>query len=112
MDKLEHYLDRVCRTIGGPRSMRLHVRQEIREHLLDAAAQHCAAGMTMGDALERAIADFGGPDQVRAELEATHGHRFLAVVIDRAMQWRENTIRAKWLWGTCAHLRDLRHRRH
>jgi hypothetical protein len=104
MDKLEHYLDRVCRTIGGPRSMRLHVRQEIREHLLDAAAQHCAAGMTMGDALERAIADFGGPEQVRAELEATHGHRFLAVVIDRAMQWRENTMRAKWLWGTCAHL--------
>ena len=40
MDKLEHYLDQVCRSIGGPRSLRQHVRQELREHLLDAAAEH------------------------------------------------------------------------
>ena len=34
MDKLDHYLDQVCRGIGGPRSLRQHVRQELREHLL------------------------------------------------------------------------------
>jgi hypothetical protein len=104
MDKLERYLDQVCRTIGGPRSLRQHVRQELREHLLDAASQHCTEGLSMSDALDRAIADFGGPEQVRAELEATHGHRFLAVVIDRAMQWKETTMRGKWLWATCANL--------
>ena len=40
MDKLEQYLDQVCRGIAGPRSLRQHVRQELREHLLDAAAAH------------------------------------------------------------------------
>jgi hypothetical protein len=104
MDKLEQYLDHVCRTIGGPRSLRQHVKQELREHLLDAAAEHRRGGLSESEALERALADFGGPDQVRSELEATHGHRVLAVVIEKAMQWKEQTMRAKWVWTTWAHL--------
>src|SRR5581483_1347846 len=104
MDKLERYLDRVCRSIGGPRALRQHVRQELREHLLDAAVRYKAAGLPEEAALDRALADFGGPDEVRADLEATHGHRVLGVVIDKAMQWQERTMRAKWLWATWAHL--------
>jgi hypothetical protein len=104
MDKLERYLDQVCRSIGGPRALRQHVRQELREHLLDAAAEHKAAGLPEEQALDRALEDFGGPEQVRAELEATHGHRLLPVVIDKAMQWKERTMRAKWLWTTWAYL--------
>jgi hypothetical protein len=104
MDKLEHYLDQVCRSIGGPRSLRQHIRQELREHLRDAVAEHRAAGMTEAEALERALADFGGQEQVRAELEATHGHRLLPVVIDKALEWKERTMKAKWLWTTWAHL--------
>jgi hypothetical protein len=104
MDKLERYLDQVCRTIGGPRALRQHVRQELREHLLDAAAQHKAAGLPEAEALDRALEDFGGPEQVRSELEAAHGHRLLPVVIDKAMQWKENTLKAKWLWATWAYL--------
>jgi hypothetical protein len=104
MDKLEHYLDRVCRSIGGPRSLRQHIRQELREHLLDAMAEHKAAGLPEEAALERALEDFGGPEEVRLELEATHGHRLLPLVIDRAMQWKERTMRAKWLWTTWAYL--------
>ncbi len=96
MDKLEQYLDQVCRSIGGPRSLRQHVRQELREHLRDAAAEHRAAGLSEDEALDRALADFGGPEQVRSELEATHGHRLLPVVIDKAMQWKEQTMKAKW----------------
>ena len=92
MDKLEQYLDQVCRGIAGPRSLRQHVRQELREHLLDAAAAHKAAGMSEEAALARALEDFGGPEQVRAELEATHGHRLLGVVLDKAMQWQERTM--------------------
>src|SRR5262249_34781262 len=98
MDKLEHYLDQVCRSIGGPRSLRQHVRQELREHLLDAVAGHKAAGLPEELALDRALEEFGGPEQVRSELEATHGHRLMPVVIDKAMQWKEKTMRAKWLW--------------
>jgi ABC-type multidrug transport system fused ATPase/permease subunit len=102
MDKLEYYLDQVCRSIGGPRALRDHVRQELREHLLDAVAQHKAAGLPEEQALARALEDFGGPEEVRSELEATHGHRLLPVVIDKAMQWKERTMRAKWLWTTWA----------
>jgi hypothetical protein len=104
MDKLEHYLDQVCRGIGGPRSLRQHLRQELREHLLDAAAEHRTAGLSEEQALARALEDFGGPEQVRLELEATHGHRLMAVVIDKAMQWKEMTMKTKWLWTTWAHL--------
>src|SRR5262249_34276760 len=102
--KGERYLDEVWRRMGGPGSLRQHVRQELREHLLDAAAEHQAAGLSPQEALERAIANFGGPDFVRSELEATHGHRVMAVVIDKAMQWKEMTMRAKWLWTTWAYL--------
>ncbi len=104
MGKLEHYLDQICRSIGGPKSLRQHVRQELSEHLLDAAAGHRAAGMSEEEALDRAMADFGGPEEVRLGLEETHGHRLLPVVIDKAMQWKERTMRAKWLWTTWAHL--------
>jgi hypothetical protein len=104
MDKLEHYLDQVCRSIGGPKALRQHIRQELREHLLDAVAEHKAAGMSEEKALERALEDFGGPDQVRSELEATHGHRLMPMVIDKAMQWKEKTMKAKWLWASWAHI--------
>ena len=104
MDKLEHYLDQVCRGVGGPRSLRQHLRQELREHLRDAAAGHLAAGLSDEEALARAIEDFGRPEQLRSELEATHGHRLMAVVVDRALEWKERTMRAKWLWTTWAYL--------
>src|SRR5438874_12916690 len=104
MDKLEHYLDQVCRSIGGPRPLRQHVRLELREHLRDAAAEYKAAGLSEEAALDKALEDFGGPEQLRSELEATHGHRLLPVVIDKAMQWKEMTMRAKWLWATWAYV--------
>src|SRR4051812_7554208 len=94
-DRLEEYLQRVCRSMGGPRALREHVRQELREHLLDAAAEQKAAGLSEEAALDRALAEFGEPEAVRSELEATHGHRALAVVIDKAMAWKEKTMKAR-----------------
>ena len=104
MDRLESYLDQICRSMGGPRSLREHVRQELREHLLDARDRHRAAGLSDDEALASALEEFGRPEDLRLELEATHGHRMLAVVIDRAMQWKERTMRAKWLWSSWANL--------
>jgi hypothetical protein len=104
MDKLEVYLDRVCRGIGGPRSLRQHVRQELREHLLDAVARHQTAGASPEESLDRALAEFGTSDEVRSELEATHGHRVMGVVIDKALQWKEMTMKSKWLWMSWANL--------
>jgi hypothetical protein len=104
MDKLEKYLDQVCRSVGGPRSLRQHLRQELHEHLQDAVAQHRAAGLSEEEACARALAEFGRPEEVRSELEATHGQRLLPVLIAKAMQWKEMTMRAKWLWMSWAHL--------
>ncbi len=104
MDKVEQYLDRICRSIGGPRALRQHIRQELREHLRDAAAEYRRTGLSEEEALDRALADFGGPEEVRSELEAMHGHRLLPVLIDRAMEWKERTMRARWLWTTWAYL--------
>jgi hypothetical protein len=103
MDKLEQYLDQVCRGIGGPVEMRQHVRQELREHLLDAIAQHKAAGLSDEDALRKALEEFGKPEEVRSELEAAHGQR-MTWIIDKAMQWKERTMKAKWLWMTWTYL--------
>jgi hypothetical protein len=103
MDKLDDYLDQVCRGIGGPRALRQHVRQELREHLLDAAARYKEAGMPEEEAVARALDDFGRPEEVRSGLEEAHGQRLLAVVIDKALDWKEKTMRARWLWSTWAH---------
>lgn len=104
MEKLERYLDQVCRSLGGPRAMRQHVRQELREHLLDAVAELKLAGASENEALDRALEEFGKPDDVRTELEAAHGYRMMAVAIDKAMQWKEMTMKAKWLWTSWAYL--------
>jgi hypothetical protein len=104
MDKLEQYLDQVCRRIGGPKALRLHIRQELGEHLRDAVAQHRAAGLAQEAALAKALEEFGNPAEVRSELEATHGQRLLAVAIDKAIEWKEMTMKSKWLWLTWAHL--------
>lgn len=104
MNKLEHYLQQVCRSMGGPRAMREHVRQELREHLLDAASRHQAEGLDQEKAIEKAMLEFGQPDAVRNELEATHGHRALGVVIDTALRWKEKTLKAKWLWASWTYL--------
>jgi hypothetical protein len=107
MDELEHYLDQVCRGIGGPSSLPQHIRQELREHLVDAAAEFREAGLSDAEALARALESFGGPAQIGSELAATHGHRLLATVIDKAIDWKERTMKAKWLWSSWAFLAVL-----
>jgi hypothetical protein len=103
MDKLEQYIEQVCKSIGGPFDLRQHVRQELREHLLDAVAQHKAAGLAEADAVSKALEEFGKPNEVRAELESAYGQRMVWIV-DKALQWKEMTMRAKWLWTTWAYL--------
>jgi type II secretory pathway component PulF len=104
MDKLEQYLDRVCRGLGGPRSLRQHLRQELREHLRDAVEESIASGVPPDEALDKALADFGLPDQLNADLQSTHGHRLTSVLIDKAMQWKETTMKSKFLWTAWAHI--------
>lgn len=104
MDKIERYIEQVCHGIAGPRALRQHVRQELREHLRDAVAGHRAGGMTEEEAVEHALEEFGGPEEVRSELEAAHGQRLMTLVVDKTLEWKEKTMRSKWLWTTWAHL--------
>ena len=82
MDRLDSYLNQICWSIGGPKALREHVRQELRAHLLDAVEQHKRAGLTDDEAVTKAMEEFGRPEDLRPELEAAHGHRMLAVLID------------------------------
>src|SRR5262249_8460149 len=104
MDRIDRYVDQVCRHIGGPRAMRQHLRPELREHFLDAGAPHKAAGTPEDKAVEQALEEVGPAAEVRPGMEATHGQRVLAVVLDKAMQWKERTMKAKWLWTSWAYL--------
>jgi hypothetical protein len=104
MEKLERYLDQVCRGIGGSHKLRQHIREELREHLMDVVAKHQADGMNEEEAVARALNDFGGPEQMRSEFESLYGHRMMATVIEKAIQWKEKTMKAKWLWTTWVYL--------
>ena len=104
MDKLEQYLDQVCRSnwrtawqCGSTFARSCASICWMRSHSTWRRA--CRTRRRLKKALE----EFGKPDEVRTELEATHGQR-MAWMIDKAMQWKEKTMQAKWLWMTWAYL--------
>ena len=71
MDNLEHYLDQVCRSVGGSKALRQHIRQDLREHLRDAGGRASGGRISSeDDARLVLLADFGGPEQVRSELDS------------------------------------------
>lgn len=104
MTNLERYLDRVCRGLGGSTSLRRHLRQELREHILEAVERHKEAGLSADEAMEKAIADFGDPVAVHEGFEDVYGRDVMGILIEKAMQWKEKTMKAKWLWSGLASL--------
>lgn len=104
MDSLERYLARVCRGVGGSASLRRHLRQELREHILEAAERHKADGLPADEALDKAIADFRDPVAVHEGFEDVYGRDVVGILIEKAMQWKESTLKATWLWSGTASL--------
>jgi hypothetical protein len=104
MDDLERYLDRVCRGLGGAASLRRHLREELREHIREAAERYKATGLAPDEALQKAISDFGEPGSVHEGLEDVYGRDVMGILIEKAMQWKEKTMKAKWLWSGTASL--------
>lgn len=102
MDRIEHYLDQVCLSVGGPEELRRHLRQELREHLQELMDDYIATGMAPQDAETRAIESFGEPESVREGLESVHGRRHLAFLIEKAMDWREENMKTGWKWSWTA----------
>ena len=100
---------RLCWSIGGPKcEAREYVRQALRGAI---SSTPWSSTRRQGFPLRRRSprrwrrSSAGLKRDLRPELEATHGHRMLAVLIDRAAAMRkERTMRAKWLWSSWAYL--------
>jgi len=103
MDDVESYLNRVCRHIAGSRALRAHLREELREHLEEAIERHRDEGLAEDEATRRAIEEFGTPETVGAGLVGVYGQRFTGVLIDRAIEWKERTMKTGWKWRFVAH---------
>ena len=102
MNEIERYLDRICRSVSGPNALRAHLREELREHLEETIDALVAGGLSQAEATKRALEEFGQPDAVREELETVHGRRHLALLIEKAMEWKEKTMKTEWKWQFAA----------
>lgn len=100
MNKIERYLDQVCKGLGGSSQLCRHLRDELREDLHEAVEQHKAAGLSEPDAIDKTLEEFGEPTAIHDGLKAVYGHRTsVSVMIEKAMQWRESTMKTGWKWN-------------
>ena len=104
MRDIESYLDQVCRSMGGSKALRLHIREELREHIIEAIERHKADGLDEDQAVQKALEEFGQPVAVREGLQAIYGRNLMGLVIERAMEWKEKTMKTGWKWNFMAHL--------
>ena len=103
MKELESYLNRICRAVGGTESLRKHVREEIEEHLLATVERYEAEGIPREEAARKAIEEFGGPENIGKELHDVHDKGLMALIVARAMEWKEQTMKTGWKWSFVAH---------
>lgn len=96
MRDIESYLDQVCRSIGGSKALHLHLREELREHVLETIERHKADGLDEDQAVQKALEEFGQPEAVREGLQAIYGRSLMGLVIEKAMQWKEKTMKTGW----------------
>jgi hypothetical protein len=104
MDVIEQYVDHACGHLGLASSLKEHIRDEIRGHLLEAIEVHVARGMPREEASERAIEEFGDPGEVAEGLKAVYGRHAVRLLIEKAMEWKELTMKSGWKWSFVAHL--------
>ena len=104
MNVVESYLDRVCSSLGGSSSLRRHIREELEEHLLEAIERYTTQGLPREEATARVIKEFGTAEIVGKELEAVHGRRPVMVMMEKAMAWKEKTLKTGRLWNLVAHI--------
>ena len=92
MEKIERYLDQACRGIAGPRASATTSARNSKNTSSTPSLRAQIRRPLRRRSPRPALEDFGGPDLVRSELEATHGHRLMTLVLDKALQWKEKTI--------------------
>jgi hypothetical protein len=79
------------------------LREELKEHLEEAVEANLAEGMAAEEAVSKAIEEFGEPGMVREGLQGIYGQRLISVLMERAMEWKESTIKSGWKWSFVAH---------
>ncbi len=99
MDDIEQFLNRTTRGIGGPASLQKHLKEELREHLDETIQEYVSNGMAEEEARQKTLQEFGGPEQIREEFEAVYGRRLTSLLIGKAMDWRERTMKMEWKWN-------------
>ena len=82
--------------------LRRELAEELRAHLLESVQAHVEAGMSEEEAVSRALAEFGPADAVRGELKTAYGGNLLTLLVQRAMDWRERTMKTEWKWRLVA----------
>lgn len=103
IDDVDRYLDRACGHLKVGSSLRAHLRDEIRGHLLEAIEGHISGGLAREEAVARAIEDLGDPAEVAAGLEGVYGRHAVRLLIEKAMEWKERTMKTGWKWTFVAH---------
>ena len=111
MSEIESYLDHVCRGVAGSRSLRQHIREELREHLTEAVERHAAGGLPENEAARRAIEEFGQAEMVSEGLQDIYGRRLVALLVEKAMEWKERTMKSDWKWSFVGNLALLSRRK-
>lgn len=102
MKEIERFLNRVCRFLRVAPSLKTHIREELREHILESKEAHMREGLSEEEALKLAMEAFGSPDTVGEELSQIHNQNLFSFVLDRAMAWREQTMKTEWKWNFVA----------
>jgi hypothetical protein len=103
LDPVERYLTELGRALRGPRRRKADLLAEARDSLVDATEAFEADGLSLPDAKEHAVAEFGELAEVvpgyREELGIAQGRRtavlLTLVMMAQPIVWREGV----WSWN-------------
>ena len=99
MNDVERFLDQACRRVSGPAALRQHLRKELEEHLEEAIEALVATGVSRDEATSQAIEGLGEPEVIREGLQSVYGQSLMSLFVDRAMHWKERTMKSEWKWS-------------
>lgn len=68
MNKIEEYINYICKNTRGTKKEIEELKQEMRSHLTQTVQELSADGKTEQESIELAISRFGGKHQIQGEL--------------------------------------------